>query len=552
MILPPTTIGTAVANAALGWSGCRGRTHVARTVPGVTCALLRSEDRQVSPPALDRQVLTPPAVPGVAGGPRGAARRAGPGGRGSRNRLRWTGFGGVVLLTGAAWAGLASPSPGVAALSLAAGVTGVGLLVLSWVLLGRVVLTGRTPPTARWLMWTLVLWCGPLLVAPPLFSGDVFSYLAQGEIAARGLDPRAVGPATALGATSEVVGRVGVHWRDTPSPYGPLFGAVELLVARLSAGDAVVGVLLHRLVAVLGLVLVAWAVPRLAAAAGASRRAALWLGVLNPLVLWHLVAGVHNDSLMLGLMLAGTAVALEALGERVEWRPFLLGVLLIALGAEVKLPALAALGVVGTALARRRGGGVGDFLLAGAGVVLAFAVVSVVVSAVTGHGFGRLGTLGTSGRVDSWMAPTNWFGFLTGGIGALFGARVTGTMIGVGKVVGAVLAACGIAFVLHRQLRGRVGGVASLGAVLGLVVVLGPVVQPWYLLWAVVPLAACLPAGRARTGLVALVAVFAVLVPPPAGNFAGRVGQLVAGYAIGVLLVGAAFLLLRRTVGERV
>ncbi|MGM1063320.1 polyprenol phosphomannose-dependent alpha 1,6 mannosyltransferase MptB [Saccharothrix sp. Mg75] len=454
------------------------------------------------------------------------------------DRLRWTGFGGVVLLTASAWAGAAAPT---SATALAAGVAGVGLLVLSWVLLGRAV------PGTSWLLWTLVLWCGPLLLAPPLFSGDVFSYLAQGEIAARGLDPNAVGPVGGLGAASEVVGRVGSYWRDAPSPYGPVFGAVERAVARLSAGDPVAGVLLHRLGGVLGLVLVAWAVPRLAAVAGAPRRTALWLGVLNPLVLWHLVGGAHNDSLMLGLMLAGTAVAVGALRERVEWWPLGFGVALISLGALVKLPALVALAVVGTALARRRGGSVRDLALVGLGAVAVFAAVCVAVSLLTGFGFGWVRALGTPGQVNSWLAPTNWFGFLTGGVGALVGAQVTQVMIGVGRLVGGVLTVCGVAVVLGRQLRGRVGEVTSLGAVLGLVVVLGPVVQPWYLLWAVVPLAACRLPGRAAAGVTGLVAVVAVLVPPSAGNFTGRVGALVGGYAVAALVVGAAFLLLRGT-----
>ena len=37
--------------------------------------------------------------------------------------------------------------------------------------------------------------------------------------------------------------------------------------------------------------------------------AALWLGALNPLVLFHLIAGGHNEALMLGAMLAGLVVA---------------------------------------------------------------------------------------------------------------------------------------------------------------------------------------------------------------------------------------------------
>jgi alpha-1,6-mannosyltransferase len=481
----------------------------------------------MSPSLVDRRTPAPSGVDDRVSGP---------------DRLRWTGFGGVLLLTGAAWAGvLASPSSGAATAALAAGIAGAAVLVLSWALLGR------TPPNLHRLRWTLVLWCAPLLVAPALFSRDVFSYLAQGEIAARGLDPHATGPATALGAASEIVGRVGLQWRDTPSPYGSLFGAVQRLIALVSAGDPVVGVLLHRLVAVLGLVLIVWAVPRLATLAGGTPRTALWLGVLNPLVLWHLVGGAHNDSLMLGLMLTGTVVALEALRERIEWWSLGLGVVLVALGAEVKLPAVVALAVIGTALARRRGAAVGDLLFVGAGAFLAFAAVCGAVSFLTGLGFGWVRTLGTSGQVESWMAPTNWFGFLTGGAGAVFGAQITPAMIGVGRALGCVLTVCGIAFVLLAQLRGRIGAVASLGAVLGLVVVLGPVVQPWYLLWAVLPLAACPLPGRAGTRLAALVAVFALLVPPLAGDHAGRAGQLATGYAVGVLLAAAVFLLLRRT-----
>jgi alpha-1,6-mannosyltransferase len=484
------------------------------------------------------------AVPDLAAPARNSGYDGRPDQPASPDRLRWTGFAAVVVLTAAAWVGVVgSALSGVATLSLAAGIAGAGVLVLSWLLLGRAVLAGRDRPTVHWLTRTLGLWVGPLLVAPPLFSADVFSYLAQGEIAARGLDPYAVGPVEGLGVGSATVARVDVYWRDTPSPYGPLFGAVQRLIAQLAPGDPVAGVALHRLAEVLGLVLIVWAVPRLAAA---SPRTALWLGVLNPLVLWHLVAGVHNDSLMLGLMLTGTVVALQALGERVDWRSFGSGVGLIALGAAVKLPALVALAVVGTALARRRGGTRRDFLLAGIGMIAAFALVAGTVSGLTGLGLGWVQAIGTPGEVTSWMAPTTWFGLLARGVAAALGVPITPTMIGLGAVLCPVLTAGGVALVLHRQLRGRTGEAASLGTMLGLVVVLSPVVQPWYLLWAVVPLAASRLRGRARTWSAGVVAVFAVLVPPLAGNFADRIGQLVASYTFGIMLVGATFLLLRR------
>ncbi|WP_033290196.1 polyprenol phosphomannose-dependent alpha 1,6 mannosyltransferase MptB [Amycolatopsis jejuensis] len=444
---------------------------------------------------------------------------------------RWTGFGGVLLLVAAVFAGNAGMS---GVLPYAGGIAGVGLVVLGWVLVGM------AETTVAWLRWTLVLWCGPLLVVPPLFSGDVFSYLAQGAVAARGFDVNVVGPVQALGPASDIVGRVSGYWRETPSPYGPLFGTVERVIAQVSGGNPVAGVALHRLVEVLGLALIVWAVPRLATG---SPRVALWLGVLNPLVLWHVVAGVHNDALMLGLMIAGTAIALGAVRDRIRWWPLAGGVLLIALGAEVKLPALVALAAVGTALARRR---VTGFLLAGAAMVATFAVVSVAISLLTGHGFSWVSALGTSGQVNSWMAPTNWFGFLTGGIGSLFGLNVTQTMIGVGKIIGYVLTVVGIAVVLHRQWTGRIDAVRSLGLMLAVVVVFGPAVQPWYLLWAAIPLAASLPAGRARAALITLVAVFSVVLPPVGGNFSGRVGLLVLAYVIGLAVVVLTYFGLRK------
>ncbi|WP_165777645.1 polyprenol phosphomannose-dependent alpha 1,6 mannosyltransferase MptB [Amycolatopsis antarctica] len=462
------------------------------------------------------------------------------------NQLRWVGFVGVLVLTAATLAGELPSEPWPAAMPmLAAAVAGMGLLVLAWTLLGRVVTGAADAPDSRWLRWTLVLWGGPLLVAPPLFSEDVYSYLAQGEIAARGLDPYAAGPAEALGPSSAITERVSDYWSEAPSPYGPVFGGFQRGIAEITEENVVASVLAYRLVAVAGLALIVWAVPRLADVAGARAPVALWLGVLNPLVLWHFVAGMHNDSLMIGLMLAGTAFALQALGERFDPARLALGVALIAAGASVKLPAVVALAVVGTALARRRGGGPVRLAGSGAAMVLAVLLVAAVGSLLSGLGFGWLGTLGTSGGVNSWMAPTNWFGFLTGGIGSLFGAQITQTMIGVGRIIGYVLIVSGLIVVIRRQLQGRIPDVAALGAMLGLVVVFGPVVQPWYVLWAAIPFALCLPSGRARTALAAALTIFSVLIPPLAGDFTGKVGELVLAYVVGLLVVGGCFAFLR-------
>ena len=80
----------------------------------------------------------------------------------------------------------------------------------------------------------------------------------------------------------------------------------------------------------LGVLLLGWGLLRLAPVPGR----ALWLGVANPLVLVHLVSGGHNDALMVGLLVAGLAVAPRAL---------LPAAALVTLAALVKVPALAGL-----------------------------------------------------------------------------------------------------------------------------------------------------------------------------------------------------------------
>ncbi len=59
--------------------------------------------------------------------------------------------------------------------------------------------------------------------------------------------------------------------------------------------------MLLRLCMLPGLALLIWAAPRVARHVGANGAAALWICVLNPLVIIHLMGGVHNEMLMVGL-----------------------------------------------------------------------------------------------------------------------------------------------------------------------------------------------------------------------------------------------------------
>ncbi len=66
---------------------------------------------------------------------------------------------------------------------------------------------------------------------------------------------------------------------------------------------------------------------------------------------------------------------------------------------------------------------------------------------------------------------------------------------------------------------------------------LGPVVHPWYLLWAVIPLAATRAVPRYRRAVLAISALLAVVVPPTGADFNFRAFQLPLAIVAGVILL---------------
>ena len=204
---------------------------------------------------------------------------------------------------------------------------GIAVLCWAWVRICRAVRRGGVRPAV--IIAIFGVWCLPLLAAPPLLGRDAYSYNANGELIARGLDPNHDSPA-ALG-DSDLYGAVHPAWRHTRSPYGPLalrIGAVAVALAGHRMNPSVIAM---RLAAVAGIVLMALALPSLARRLGHDPGDALALAVLNPLIMLNIVGGTHNDGIMLGLLVAGLAVGLS--GRRVT------GIVLCALAMAVKLPA---------------------------------------------------------------------------------------------------------------------------------------------------------------------------------------------------------------------
>ncbi len=453
-------------------------------------------------------------------------------------RIRLFGAAGTVLMAiGALGAGarpvVQDPTFGVRLLNLPSRIqtvsltmttTGAVMMALAWLMLGRFAL-GRRRMSRGELDRTLLLWTLPLLAAPPMYSKDVYSYLAQSQICMLGMDPYRVGPARALGLGHVFTTSVPSLWRDTPAPYGPLFLWIGRGISALTGQNIVAAVLCHRLVVLAGVGLIVWATPRLARRCGVAEVSALWLGAANPLLIMHLVAGIHNEALMLGLMLTGTEFALRGIGSagstRVvpHWPPLVFGSVLIILSSQVKLPSLLALGFVAMALACRLGGNLRAFLL----VSTAMAGLSLVVMAVVGWasrlGFGWVFTLGTANVVRSWMSPPTLIALGTGQVGILLGlGDHTTAVLSLTRGIGVLIIAVMVCWLLLAVLRGRLHPVGGLGVALGITVLLFPVVQPWYLLWAIIPLAAWATRPSFRAAAILVTIVVGVFGPTANGD----------------------------------
>ncbi|MCB9416817.1 MAG: polyprenol phosphomannose-dependent alpha 1,6 mannosyltransferase MptB [Mycolicibacterium sp.] len=415
--------------------------------------------------------------------------------------------------------------------SLTMTTTGAVMMALAWLMLGRFALGSRRMSRSQ-LDRTLLLWMLPLLIAPPMYSKDVYSYLAQSQIARIGLNPYKVGPAPGLGLDHVFTLSVPSLWRETPAPYGPLFLWIGRGISALTGENIVAAVLCHRVVVLIGVGLIVWATPRLARRCGVAEVSALWLGAANPLLLMHLVAGIHNEALMLGLMLTGTEFALRGIDlaissprwprGRAQWTSaamLLAGVVLITMSSQVKLPGLLALGFVAMALAWRWGGTVKAFLLASTLTMSLSLAVMAFIGWISGLGFGWLFTLGTANVVRSWMSPPTLLALGTGQVGILLGlGDHTTAVLSLTRAMGVLIITITVTWLLLAVLRGRLHPVGGLGVALGATVLLFPVVQPWYLLWAIIPLAAWATRPGFRVATIAVTLIVGIFGPTANGD----------------------------------
>jgi alpha-1,6-mannosyltransferase len=383
--------------------------------------------------------------------------------------------------------------------------TGVALMVWAWVQLGRDVLARRVG--GRAVLTTAAVWTAPMLLAPPLFTRDIFSYLAQGGLSLAGFDPYAVGPEAMPGIFTD---NVHYFWQDTPAPYGPLFILIAKSVAWATGNNIILGVVLMRLALLPGLLLLVWALPELTRRLGGRVPIALWIAVANPMMVIHMVGGGHNDLLVVGLLAAGALVALR--GRPAGGIALVTAAMAVKASAGIALPFLVL--VWAARLQGSRTARIAKATAAGIGV---FAVVFGVCTLVARVNLGWLPALSAPSMIVNWMSiPTGVGEFLHSLVGLVANVPKQ-PFINVARIIGAAL----LVWIAGRQWwAARDGGpdaVHRAGIVLLAVAVLSPATLPWYVSWGMALLAMVAWSPRGLAWIV-FASVMLVIVYYPNGE----------------------------------
>ncbi len=495
---------------------------------------------------------------------------------GSVGVWRFAGLAASLVLAGASWGagsrptlntGVVWPGPqwwsetGGSPLLAAVAVVAMAGLVLAWWQLRDAAVS------VRWWWTTVTLWFVPLVASVPLYSRDLYSYAAQGALWAQGENPYETGVRDLASSWRDSTAPT---WLDTPTPYGPVFLLLSRGVAAVAGDHLWVALLLLRLVAVVGVVVIAWAVADLARTLRVDAARATWLAVACPLVGAHFVSGGHNDAVMVAGVLSGVAVALRG--------RFVAACLVIALAAMVKVTAVVALPFVallwahaaarssasaalhdapdaGTARAAIVPGWPGVVRAVAVTVVTA-AVPVVLLTLVTGLGLRWLNPGATPGRNEQWTSLPTSLGMAWGAVGHLLGHEAWRAQgITLARTIALVVMAVVLVLLWlatakpgpDRSARdaGRRRVVAGNGWAMVVVVALAPAFLGWYFLWAL-PLLAVSAAGTSRRAGSVLAGLATALC------FA----QLPDGYSLGLtttavgvpLMLVVTVVLLRRAV----
>ena len=181
---------------------------------------------------------------------------------------------------------------------------GLVLATAAWLLVVRDV--DSVP--LRTLVWAIGAIYVLLLLAPPLFSTDVFTYLSAGRLQVlHSVNPYLHGPV--VRPQDPVFGWTGLIWCDTPTVYGPIFTLFTVALTPLGVAG---GLWALKLVAFASAGTCAWLTYKIARDLGRPAAQAMVFVALNPVLLVYALGGGHNDLLMLAVVLAAVRLVVQS------------------------------------------------------------------------------------------------------------------------------------------------------------------------------------------------------------------------------------------------
>lgn len=177
------------------------------------------------------------------------------------------------------------------------------------------------------------------LMVPPLTSADVLMYAAYGRLQKLGIDPYDITPATVFRSQYDPVLRWTERpWQDTPSVYGPIMTWVQLQANNLGGENMHDIVFWLQLSAFLPFLVTSAVVVWLAHGDELLKGRAALLTIANPLLIWAITAGAHNE---------GWSVMFAMLGIMVMRRSSIGAGVMVGLAGSCKL----SIGLYGLAMA---------------------------------------------------------------------------------------------------------------------------------------------------------------------------------------------------------
>lgn len=311
-------------------------------------------------------------------------------------------------------------------------------------------------PSARLLVLMGCLAAGILAFLPPSGSADHLNYAAYGRMVTLGLSPYTHGAADLAG--DPVADAVEEPWREEASVYGPMATALQAAASWVGGDSLRLTIFVLALFNAAAFIATGLLIDRFTKDDPDRRLRAALLWTANPLLLYHLVAGMHVDTLAVACMVAALLARSRSVGSGA----------LLGLGVAIKINAgLVALGPAWEL--RRRPARLA--LMAGCALALVVAGYAIVgaeaITPVTR-------TSKSISHASYWKLVQGWLQSIVGTGSAYRGEIQVGSLL-----VLALVAWCLLRWASRTHWAGGEAPVVAAGLVVAYLFAT-PYILPWY------------------------------------------------------------------------